>query len=146
MKSWHELFCSYESAKYLMEQAFIFDQEDILTIDLICGLEGSREAVTIQWMEMLIEVGEVEGIKRAIGMFRDYCTWNLLTESQIKLMLVQDVVQLQMRLSKKYASLALSDEVMEQLLKMLMAAEGLKELLGCYEQALMDLKIGRAHV
>ena len=45
MKSWHELFCSYESAKYLMEQAFIFDQEDILTIDLICGLEGSREAV-----------------------------------------------------------------------------------------------------
>lgn len=144
VKSWQELFCSYESAKYLMEQAFIFDQEDILTIDLICGLEGSREAVTIQWMEMLIEVGEVEGIKRAIRMFRDYCTWNLLTESQIKLMLVQDVVQLQMRLSKKYASLALSDEVMEQLLKMLMAAEGLKELLGCYEQALMDLsrKIG----
>lgn len=144
VRSWQELFCSYESAKYLMDQEFIFDQEDILTIDLICGLEGRREAITTEWMEMLIEVGEEEGIKRAMELFRDYCTWHLLKESEIKLLLLQDVVQLQMRLSKKYVSAALSNEALQQLLKQLMAAEDMKSLLECYEQVLTNLsqKIG----
>lgn len=144
VRSWQELFCSYESARYLMDQAFVFDREDILTIDLICGLEGSREAVSIEWMEMLIEVGEVEGIKRAMDMFRDYCTWHLLKEAEIKLLLVQDLVQLQLRLSKKYASPALSNEALQGLLKELMAAEDMQGLLGCYERALTSLsrKIG----
>lgn len=146
VRQWQELFCSYESARYLMEQAFIFDQEDILTIDLICGLEENRENVTIDWMEMLIEVGEVEGIKKAMGMIRDYCTWNLLKESEIKLLLVQDLVQLQMRLGQKYASMALPEEMLQQLLKRLMAADDMRSLLECYGDALTGLsqKIGTA--
>lgn len=144
VRRWQELFCSYESARYLMEQAFIFDQEDVLTIDLICGMEENRENVTIEWMEMLIEVGETEGIIKAMDMIRDYCTWNLLKESEIKLLLVQDLVQLEMRLSKKYAGSGLSGEGLQELLKKLMAAEDLKGLLECYGGALMDLsrKIG----
>ena len=115
---------------------------DMFCVALCRQEEGGREKEDKSFYDQVRRLAE--GDNACIGMFRDYCTWNLFTESQIKLMLVQDVVQLQMRLSKKYASLALSDEVMEQLLKMLMAAEGLKELLGCYEQALMDLsrKIG----
>lgn len=139
VRRWQEIFCSYESARYLMDQAFIFDQEDILTIDLICGLEGKREAVTIDWMEMLIEVGEVAGIRKAMEMLRDYCTWNLLKEQEIKLMLVQDMVQLQMRLEQKYASSSLSREALQDILKQLMAAEDMKSLLECYEHALTGL-------
>lgn len=144
VKSWQELFCSYESAKFLLENAFIFDQQDILTIDLICNLEENREAVTIEWIEMLIEVGEADGIRRALKMFRDYCAWNLLKESEIKLLLVQELVQLQVRLGKKYALPALSDDMLQQLLKQLTAAEDMKGLLECYEQILIDLsrKIG----
>lgn len=144
VRSWKELFCSYESAKYLLEQEFIFDQEDILTIDLICGLEGSRETISIEWMEMLIEVGEEEGIKRAMGVFREYCTWHLLKESEIKLLLIQDIIQLQMRLNKKYTSSFLSNDALQKLLKQLMAAEDMKSLLECYEQSLTGFshKIG----
>ena len=65
--SWKELFCSYESALYLLDQSFIFGEEDILTIDLICNLEESREAVSVEYLEMLIEVGEAEGIRRCFG-------------------------------------------------------------------------------
>lgn len=146
VKQWQELFCSYESARYLMDQAFIFDEEDILTIDLICTLEGKGEEVTMEWLEMLIEVGEAEGIKKAIGMFKDYCTWNLLKESEIKMILVQNMVQLQMRLGQKYTSSFLDNESMQQLLRRLAAANGMKNLLDCYEQALIGLsqKIGTA--
>lgn len=146
VKRWQELFCSYESARYLMDQAFIFDQEDILTIDLICSLEGKGEEVTMEWLEMLIEVGEAEGIKRAMGMFKDYCTWNLLKESEIKMLLVQNMVQLQMRLGQKYAAASLDSGSMQQLLKELAGADGMKNLLEGYERALIDLsrKIGTA--
>lgn len=66
VQDWRELFCSYESASYLMEQEFIFDHEDILTIDLICNLEGIHEAVTVEWMEMLIGVGGGGNIIRRV--------------------------------------------------------------------------------
>lgn len=144
VRDWRELFCSYESASYLMEQEFIFDHEDILTIDLICNLEGIHEAVTVEWMEMLIEVGEEEGIKRAMGLLREYCTWHLFKESEIKLMLIQDLIQIQMRLAKKYPSSDFSNDALQQRLKLLMAAEDMKGLLQCYEEALMEFskKIG----
>ncbi len=146
VKQWQELFCSYESARYLMDQAFIFDQEDILTIDLICSLEGRGEEVTMEWLEMLIEVGEAEGIRKAMEMFKDYCTWNLLKESEIKMILVQNMVQLQMRLSQKYAAASVDNESMQQLLRQLAGADGMKNLLDRYEQALLGLsrKIGTA--
>ena len=144
VKRWQELFCSYESARYLMEQAFIFDQEDILTIDLICSLEKNRETVTIEWMEMLIEVGAIDGIQKAIEMIRDYCTWNLLKEPEIKLLLVQDLIQLQMKLGQKYSSLALSGESLQEILKKLLAADDMGGLLECYGGALIEMskKIG----
>lgn len=139
VRRWQEIFCSYESARYLMDQAFIFDQEDILTIDLICGLEEKREAVTIEWLEMLIEVGELGGIRKAMDMLRDYCAWNLLKESEIKLMLVQDLVQIHTRLGQKYASSSLSKEALQEVLKKLTKAEDMKSLLETYEQALAGL-------
>ncbi len=144
VKRWQELFCSYESARYLMEQVFIFDQEDVLTIDLICGMEENRENVTTEWMEMLVEVGETEGIRKAMGMIRDYCTWNLLKESQIKLLLIQDLVQLKMRLGQKYPGLSADGEDFKEVLKRLMAAEDMKSLLERYGGALVALsqKIG----
>lgn len=144
VRDWKELFCSYESASYLLEQEFIFDHEDILTIDLICGMEGKQEEVTIEWMEMLIEVGEKEGIKRAMGLLRDYCTWHLLKESEVKLLLIQDLIQLQMRLGKKYPSSDFSNEALQHSLKQLMAAEKMKSLLQIYEEALTEFsrKIG----
>lgn len=144
VRNWRELFCSYESASYLMEQEFIFDHEDILTIDLICNLEGNQEAVTVEWMEMLVEVGEEEGIKRAMGLLREYCTWHLFKESEIKLMLIQDLIQIQMRLSKKYPSSDFSNDELQQRLKRLMAAEDMKSLLQFYEKTLTEFgkKIG----
>ncbi len=146
VRKWQEIFCSYESARYLMAQAFLFDQEDILTIDLICGLTGRGETVTMEWLEMLIEVGDADGIKKAMGLFRDYCTWNLLAEPEIKLLLVQNMVQLYMRLNQKYTSSSLDNESLQRILGQLMAACDMKQLLERYEQALVEVgqKIGMA--
>ncbi len=139
VRSWQELFCSYESASYLLEQSFIFDQEDILTMDLICSLEESREAVSVEYLEMLIEVGEEEGIRRAMGMFRDYCAWQMLKSAEIKMMLVQELFQLQMRLGKKYVSDVLSNENFQPQIRKVMEAEDMGGLLACFEKILMEL-------
>lgn len=139
VRSWQELFCSYESACYLLEQSFIFDQEDILTIDLICGLEESREAVSVEYLEMLIEVGEEDGIRRAMGMFRDYCAWHMLKSGEIKILLVQELIQLQVRLGKKYVSDALTNESLQPLIRKVMEAEDMRSLLECFEKTLMEL-------
>lgn len=140
--SWQELFCSYESALYLLEQSFIFGDEDILTIDQICNLEESREAVSVEYLEMLIEVGEAEETRRALGMFRDYCAWHMLKSEQIKILLIQELFQLQMRLGKKYDSEALSDERLQPLIRRLMGAENMTRLLECFEGVLTELSEG----
>lgn len=137
--NWQELFCSYESASYLLDQAFIFDKEDILTIDLICNLEESREAVSVEYLEMLIEVGEAEGIRRAMEMFRDYCAWHMLKAVEIKMLLIQELIQLQMRLGKKYNTELLSDKKLQLLTHRLMEAEDMKGLLECFEGVLTGL-------
>ncbi|MCI8763033.1 MAG: response regulator transcription factor [Lachnospiraceae bacterium] len=137
--SWKELFCSYESALYLLDQSFIFGEEDILTIDLICNLEESREAVSVEYLEMLIEVGEAEGIRRAMGMFRDYCAWHMLKSQEIKILLIQELLRLQMKLGKKYNSEALSDEKLQPLIRRLMEAENMTRLLECFEGVLTSL-------
>lgn len=139
VRSWQELFCSYESASYLLEQSFIFDQEDILTIDLICSLEENREAVSVEYLEMLIEVGEEEGIRSAMGMFRDYCAWHMLKSGEIKMLLVQELIQLQVRLGKKYVSEALSNDKLQPLIRKVMEAENMGSLLECFEKTLMEL-------
>ncbi|MCI8269758.1 MAG: response regulator [Lachnospiraceae bacterium] len=136
---WRELICSYESARYLLDQSFIFGEEDVLTIDLICNLEERREAVSVEYLEMLIEVGEEEGIRRAMGMFRDYCAWHMLKSAEIKMLLIQELMQLQMRLGKKYTSDALSDEKMQPLIRRLMEAEDMKVLLEYFEGIMTDL-------
>ncbi len=137
--NWQELFCSYESASYLLDQSFIFDQDEILTIDLICSLEESREAVSVEYLEMLIEVGEIKGIRQAMDMFRDYCAWHMLKSAEIKILLVQELLQLQMRLQKKYASEALSNESLQPSIHKLMGAEDMKGLLECFEKVLSGL-------
>ena len=59
-------------------------------------------------------------------------------------MLIQDLIQIQMRLAKKYPSSDFSNDALQQRLKLLMAAEDMKGLLQCYEEALMEFskKIG----
>lgn len=139
VRDWQELVCSYESAVYLLDAAFLFDGEAVLTIDLICGLTERREGLSVEYLEFLIEVGEAEGIRRAMDLFRDYCTWHMMRESEIKMLIIRDLVQLQMRLGKKYASEALSNEAFKPHIERLIGAADLKELLACYGQILAGL-------
>ncbi len=139
VRSWQEMSCSYESASYLLEQTFIFDQEDVLTIDLICGLERNQDSVSEEYLEMLIEVGEAEEIQKAVEMFGDYCACHLLKRTEIKIRLIQELMHLQVRLEKKYHSAALSNKALQTPIRQLMEAENMKELLACYEQILIDL-------
>ena len=77
--------------------------------------------------------------RRAMDLFRDYCTWHMMRESEIKMLIIRDLVQLQMRLGKKYASEALSNEAFKPHIERLIGAADLKELLACYGQILAGL-------
>ena len=142
VRNWQDLSCSDESAVFLLDHSFLFGQENVLTIEQLCGMEKNGEMISLEHLETLIEVGELEGIRQALRIFHDHCIWHLLKEDEIKLKLIQDALQLHIRLGKKYPSVSGID--IQSGLERLLGVKELKTLLVRYEQLLIAFsqKIG----
>lgn len=63
----------------------------------------------------------------------------MLKSQEIKILLIQELLRLQMKLGKKYNSEALSDEKLQPLIRRLMEAENMTRLLECFEGVLTSL-------
>lgn len=142
VRSWQDLACSYESALFLLEHTFLFGQDSVLTIDRLCNMEKNGETISLEHLETLVEVGELEGIRQALNIFQNYCVWHLLKEDEIKLRLIRDALQLHTLLEKKYPAIAETD--IQSGIERLLEARELKALLTRYEQLLTGFsqKIG----
>lgn len=139
VKSWKELAVSYENARYLLEQAFLFGGDHILTIDDICSVQERGELVPVERLEMLAEVGDTERIGEAMNQIRDYCLWHLMQEAEIKIFITRDLMKLRTGLEKKYGADLFSEDRLQQILKYMMRAENLKTVLDTYRQVLTEL-------
>ena len=139
VKSWKELAVSYENARFLLDQAFFLGNDHILTLDDICNIQKQGEMVSIEYLEMLVEVGDIAGIRRAIDMTGDYCSWHLLKEVEIKITITRDLMKLRSSLEKKYGSDVFAEDRLQLLLRHIMRAEELRAVLDAYGQVLTDL-------
>ena len=90
-------------------------------------------------LEMMIEVGNEDGIHQSMKCIRDYCIWHLIKEADFKIILTRDLMKLKLQLEKKYGSKLFSEEELQKVLKHIMRSEQLSDALNRFEQLLLLL-------
>ncbi len=133
---WYDLCFSYEFARFLLEQEFLFGQYDVLTIATIAEEQKRAENPSADQFQMLIEVGDLEGIEECVERFRVYCIKKLMKEMDIKIQILYNLMVIRSGIEKKYGQLGgRTAELMEKMNRV----EELEQLTGLYCSILQDM-------
>lgn len=136
VNQWYDLCYSYEFAKFMLEQEFLFGSYDVLSISTIEQQQEIAECPQPEQFMLLIEVGDLDGIKESVGKLEAYCRKNLMKEMDIKIRLMYDLMTIRNSIEKKYGSL--NGHIM-QLTEKMNQSEKLEPLVELYCEILQDM-------
>lgn len=136
VNQWYDLCYSYEFAKFMLEQEFLFGNYDVLSINTIEQQQQIVECPQPEQFMLLIEVGDLDGIKESVGKLEAYCRKNLMKEMDIKIQLMYNLMTIRNSLEKKYD--CLNGHIMILMEKM-NQSEKLQPLVELYCEALQDM-------
>lgn len=135
---WQDICHSYEFATYLLERSFLFPDEDVLSIDLVERQGKISENVPAEYYEMLVEIGDMEGVQKAVAQFGNYCAFHLKEEPEIKVMVIQNLLLLKGQLELKYGKERFGQKDFSIITDTIMNTVGINELLENYLEILLD--------
>lgn len=133
VSAWYDLAHSYEFASFLMRHEFLFDG-GVLTIDSIAEQKNAAENPSVDYFCMLIEVGDLQGIRDCVEIFHTYCLREMLGEMEIKIMVMYNLMQIKNWADKHYGA-SESTEITASVDR-INHTEGLDELLNVYLEVL----------
>ena len=136
VNQWCDLCYSYEFARFMLEQEFLFGQYDVLSVSTIKQQQKNVECPSAEQLMILVEVGDLDGIKESVDKFERYCQRNLRKELDIKIQIMYNLMTIRNSLEKKYGSL--TGQVMELMEKM-NQSEKLDLLMELYCQVLQNM-------
>lgn len=136
VNQWYDLCYSYEFARFLLEQDFLFGRYDVLSIDTIEQWQENIECPSPEQFILLIEVGDLKGIEDSVKKFEIYCRKTLMKEMDIKIRIMYNLMTIRNNIEKKYGSL--NGQIMELMEKM-NRSERLEHLMDMYCQVLQDV-------
>lgn len=136
VNQWCDLHFSYEFAQFLLEQEFLFGQYDVLSINAIEAQKNAAENPSPDQLLMLIEVGDLEGIRESVEKFGAYCTGKLMKELDIRIQIMYQLMLIRNGLEKKYGAFSgRTQEMMEEMNR----AEKMDRLMELYCCILQDM-------
>lgn len=135
VSQWYDLCYSYEFARFLMEQEFLFGQDDVLSIGVMQQQEEVEDPSTDQ-ICMLIEVGDMDGLAECSEQFKHYCIKNFMKETDIRIGIFYRLMVIRDKIAKKYGVPADGNA---ELLEELNRGEKLDTLISLYTRILQDM-------
>lgn len=136
VNQWYDLCYSYEFARFLLEQDFLFGQYDVLSINTIEDQQKDAENPSPEQFMILIEVGDLDGIKAGVERFETYCKKNLMKEMDIKIQIMYNLMTIRNSIEKKYGS---PDGRVMELMEKMNQCEKLDRLMELYCQVLQNM-------
>lgn len=136
VSSWRDLCFSYEFAQFLMEHEFLFGRYDVISMEAMEEEQKAVENPTTEYFAMLMEVGDLDGIREGVERFGEYCTRQLMKEMDIKIQIMYNLMIIKGWMEKKYDSVTL--DVTDRMNDLNQASE-LDCLLDLYTQILQDI-------
>lgn len=130
VSQWFDLCYSYEFAKFMLEQEFLFGTYDVLSVSTIEEQQSMAQNPAPEHFILLIEVGDMDGIGECVEKFKTYCIKSLKKEMDIKIQIMYNLMLIRSALEKKYGNL--TDGILQKMEEMNRAEEldGLMELYG----------------
>ena len=86
----------------MLEQEFLFGQYDVLSVSTIKQQQKNVECPSAEQLMILVEVGDLDGIKESVDKFERYCQRNLSKELDIKIQIMYNLMTIRNSLEKKY--------------------------------------------
>lgn len=139
VSSWYDLVHSYEFAAFLLQHRFLFDEDEVLTVDSIEDRQNPAENPSTDYFCMLIEVGDMEGIENSVHRFKQFCKRTLMKEMDIKIQVLYNLMQIRMWAEKKYDNAP--EQEFSDLMRRVNEVEKLDELMDAYCSTLQELCI-----
>lgn len=136
VNQWYDLCYSYEFAKFMLEQEFLFGRYDVLSISTIEQQQEEVECPQQEQLMLLIEVGDLDGIRESVEKYEVYCRKNLMKEMDIKIQIMYNLMMIRNNIEKKYGSL--SGQIAE-LMERVNQSEKLETLMELYCKVLQDM-------
>lgn len=135
---WYNLCYSYEFAKFMLEQNFLFGHYDVLSMQVIKEQQKKAENPPAEYFIMLAEVGDLDGLTEGVEKFKTYCIKHLMKETDIKIQVLYNLMAIRDNIQKKYNFSV--DGITEQMDK-INHAEQLESMMVLYNKILTDLCI-----
>ena len=135
---WYELCYSYKFAKTMLDQEFLLGHYDVLSIQAIEEQQKRAENPPAEYFLMLVEVGDLEGIREGVEKFRIWCIKNLVKETDVKVQVLYNLMTIRNAVEKKYGS---CEGDMTRQMEQLNSAWQLERVMELYTEILQDICI-----
>jgi len=99
---WTDIYFSYECAKLLTDYKFLYKDMEVVTID---NLNCNNKNIEIDFAESIcefIEIGDKEEIEKTLKDLKEVYLSRVMTETEIKVQVIHNIVKLFNMLEKKY--------------------------------------------
>lgn len=136
VNQWYDLCYSYEFARFMLEQNFLLSRYDVLSINTIEEQQRNVECPSAEQFMILIEVGDLDGIRENVEKYEIYCRKRLMKEMDIKIQIMCNLLTIRSGIEKKYGAMA--GPAMELMEKM-NQSEKLDVLMEQYCRVLYDM-------
>ena len=136
VNKWYDLCYSYEFAKFMLEQEFLLGQYDVLSIQAIEEQQKIAENLPADYYVMLIEVGDLDGIRECVEKYKTFCIKNLMKEMDIKIQILYNLMVIRNSIGKKYD---IPEDTIAKRMEELNQAQKLDYVMELYTQIMQDM-------
>lgn len=126
--NWKDLVFSCDCARLLLEYEFLYEQEGIATIEIFENTEQGYVENFVEKLGNLIEVGDKDGIRKALEAYESHFKVRLLQESEVKMLTAQNLILLHNNLSKRYEQIKTSFPSLDMITKLLLKASSIEQM------------------
>ncbi|MDF2907951.1 MAG: two component transcriptional regulator, AraC family [Herbinix sp.] len=100
--NWEDLSFSYECTKLLTEYEFLYKDMEAVSIDILNQFGLTVTGNFVERLSSLIEVGDETAIHQTIGKLKNSYKNELMKESEVKVLVIHNMVLLHSLLERKY--------------------------------------------
>jgi two-component system response regulator YesN len=127
--NWEDICFSYECARLLLEYEFLYKELDAVSIDILNQINPKKGDKFYDKLCDMIEIGDTEAIEEIIQNLKNTYKNELMKESEIKILVIHNLVLLHSVIDHKYESKKDSFPNLDQLLVGIKEADNLDHLM-----------------
>lgn len=136
---WEDIHFSYESAKLLLDYQFLFGNESLVSIQILEETRKGTEKVSLDKLEDMVEIGDIEGIEESLGQLKEYYKTILKKESDLKIQMINRLYQLYESTKKYFEEEIVDIPDIEKTIEYIKGSTSLDELIMWVKDYLREL-------